>query len=173
MMKKHISHMSIIAASCIVLFSQCSTTEESESGGYRCIDHAIHRYANREELCACLGIVPKEYDSYQFFTLEDSTKKPEDLPSLTERLTDEMERKIVSIVMHKIENAMGKQLYKYWKFENTNIPVTIRRFTKKEGDTYHALVIAAMTKYSLSPRGIIMYLPLEYKMHILEKKKVD
>lgn len=170
-MKKSIAFLAIIAAGCIAFSFRCSTTEEAVSQGYRCMEHASHHFANREELCACLGIDPKEYTSYEFFTIEDSTKKSEDLPGLTERLKDEMERKIVSIVMHKIENAMGKHLYKYWKFEETNIPVTIRRFTKKEGDTYSAMVIAAMTKYSLSPRGIIMYLPLEYKMHILEKKK--
>lgn len=163
----------VIAVACAIQTLQCSTAEVSDFHDYRCVEHASHRYADREELCACLGIDPKEYDSYQFFTLEDSVKKADDLPSLTERLKDEMERKIVSIVMHKIENAMGKHLYKYWKFEDTNIPVTMRRFTKKEGDTYSAMVIAAMTKYSLSPRGIIMYLPLEYKMHILEKKKDD
>jgi hypothetical protein len=118
-----------------------------------------------------MGINPTEYDSYQFFTIEDTTKKADDLPALTDRLKDDMERKIVSLVMRKIEDAMGKHIYKYWKFEDTNIPVTIRRFTKKDGDVYSAIVAAAMTKYSLSPRGIIMYLPLEYKMHILEKKK--
>lgn len=170
-MKKTISRVIIIATACAVLSFRCSTTEEVRTQGYRCLEHGAHHYERKEELCACLGIDPKDYASYEFFIIEDSTKKFDDLPSLTERLKDEMERKIVSTVMHKIEKAMGKHLYKYWKFEETNIPVTIRRFTKKEGDIYGALVIAAMTKYSLSPRGIIMYLPLEYKMHILEKKK--
>lgn len=167
-MKKSI--ILILIAACTLSF-RCTTKEVAQTQGYRCMEHGVHHHERRDELCTCLGIDPKEFDNYQFYTLEDSTKKAEDLPALTDRLKDEMERKIVSIVMHKIEKAMGKHLYKYWKFEETNIPVAIRRFTKKEGDTYSAMVIAAMTKYSLSPRGIIMYLPLEYKMHILEKKK--
>ncbi len=170
-MKKKTNIICLIPAACFTLIFHCTTAPVERSRGYLCIEHKTHYYANRQDLCACLGINPTEYDSYQFFTIEDTTKKADDLPALTDRLKDEMERKIVSIVMRKIEDAMGKHIYKYWKFEDTNIPVTIRRFTKKDGEVYSAIVVAAMTKYSLSPRGIIMYLPLEYKMHILEKKK--
>ncbi|MCX7680300.1 MAG: hypothetical protein N2316_13940 [Spirochaetes bacterium] len=158
-----------IAFSLTVL--HCTTTEMREPERYRCTEHKIHDYENREELCACFGINPADYDSYQFFYLEDSTKNAQDLPAITESLQDQMERKIVSIVMHKIEKAMGKHLYKFWKFDETNIPVNFRHFTKKEKNSHSAVIVAAMTKYHLSPRGIIMYLPLEYKMHILEKQK--
>ncbi len=138
---------------------------------YLCAEHGTHHFDNRGEQCACLSIPPGEYAEYHIFTETGETGDPAAVPALMEKLRDTMEDRIVSKVMHRIVHAMKKDIIKYWRFEQMRIPVTIRGFTKRIGDTHHVLVAAAMTKYSLSPRGIIMYLPLEYKMHILEKKK--
>jgi len=155
----------------LFLALSCRTTAPIGSSEYLCVEHGTHRYDVCDEQCACLKIDPKEYGEYNIFTITGETAKEENVPELMEKLRDEMENRIVTKVLHRIEKAMGKNIYKHWKFEQMDIPVTIRGFRKKAGGTSHVIIAAAMTKYSLSPRGIIMYLPLEYKMHILEKKK--
>ena len=158
----------LLAALC-----SCAGAPRRTDPDFTCTEHGTHRYASREDLCACLKINPAEYDNYEIFTMTAETKNAERLAEILDRTRDEMEDKIVSMVMHRIERALGKNIVKYWRFEQMDIPVTIRGFRKKSGDTHKVIIAAAMTKYSLSPRGIVMYLPLEYKMHLLEKKKED
>ncbi len=163
------------AVAILCLTTACTTPEPINSTmgptEYLCAEHGTHRFDVIEEKCACLKIDPKEYGDYAIFTITGETDKEENVPELLDRLRDEMENRIVAKVLRRIEKAMGKSITKHWNFDQMDIPVTIRGFRKRDAGTIHVLIAAAMTKYSLSPRGIIMYLPLEYKMHILEKKK--
>jgi hypothetical protein len=160
--------MTFLAALC-----SCAGAPRRTGTDFTCTEHGTHRYGSREELCACLKINPAEYDSYEIFTMTAETKSADRVTEILDRTRDDMEDRIVSMVMRKIERALGKNIVKYWRFEQMDIPVTIRGFKKQSGGTHHVIIAAAMTKYSLSPRGIVMYLPLEYKMHLLEKKKED
>lgn len=167
-MTRAILHISILAALC-----SCTSAPRRADSDFTCTEHGTHRYDSREDLCACLKINPGEYDRYEIFTMTAETKSADRVAEVLDRSRDDMEEKIVAMVMRRIERALGKNIVKYWRFEQMDIPVTIRGFKKKAGGTHQVIIVAAMTKYSLSPRGIVMYLPLEYKMHLLEKKKED
>lgn len=151
----------------------CAGASRRADTRYVCTEHGLHHFELQGEQCACLNITPGRYGEYDVFTMTGETKQADKVPGLLTRLRDDMEDKVVSMVLSRIERAMGKNILKHWQFENMDIPVTIRGFKKFQGGTHHVMIAAAMTKHSLSPHGIIMYLPLEYKMHLLEKKKDD
>ncbi len=149
----------------------CASAPEPIISDYLCVEHGTHRPGYPEQLCACLNIDRSKYDEYAVFEINDQTASAELFPNVMDNARDEMERKIVNMIMRRIGKALEHEIKKYWQFDNFNIPVTIRSFKKKEGDIHHVKVVSAMRKYDLSPHGIIMYLPLEYKMHLFEKKR--
>ncbi len=136
-----------------------------------CAEHSAHHFAVRDEFAQCAGFQPVEYDKYFFYQEEQYTKEKGRIPAVAKELRGKLEEKITEFVMDRITQAMGKQLYKHWDFDNMHIPVVFRTFSAFDGEKYPVKVVAVMRKGDFSPRGIIMFLPLEYKMHLLEKGK--
>ncbi len=160
----------------IFLMPGCKAPQERQAPGraasdFICAEHSTHHFAAREEFAQCAGFQPAEYDKYFLYQEEYYTREKGRIPAVAKELRGKLEDKITEFVMDRISQAMGKQLYKHWDFDAMHIPVVFRTFSAFDGEKYPVKVVAVMRKGDFSPRGIIMFLPLEYKMHLLEKGK--
>ena len=170
-MKKITFHVIIAAAAWI----GCATPQQPEVSAppaFVCREHGAHTIENRASFHECMKIPSGAEQDYFFY--EESSLRPVSagmLEATAKELRGEIEDKIVAFVMGKITRAMEKQLFKHWDYDSMRIPATIRTFVKEEKGLFSVKVFAAMKKSDFTPRGIIMYLPLEYKMHLLEKNK--
>ncbi|HON77578.1 MAG TPA: hypothetical protein PK544_03740 [Spirochaetota bacterium] len=162
----------MLVALCIVLIIPgCKTPQHDHSGEFLCREHASHHMENRAEFASCFGFDAAQYDEYMFYSEMQETSSKENIETAVANMKESLENKIVSFVMKRITTAMGQQEYRHWTFDNMRIPAVFRTFVKNKEGKYTVKTIAAMKKRDFTPRGIIMYLPLEYKMHLLRKKK--
>jgi hypothetical protein len=148
----------------------CRTAPAEQGCDYVCTAHSAHRAGERDQLAACLGLDPRSLGEYHLFRREGLGAGEADCARLAAELRGKVEDEIVEILMRRIEDAMGKEIYKRWRFDRMNVPVLFREF-RCSGSGCRVSCVAAVKKDDLSPKGVIRYLPLEYKMDILGKEK--
>lgn len=157
----------------VMIISGCKSPQPDARVGFLCREHGSHNMEKRSEFAACFGFDEAKYDEYMFYSEMQETVSEANVETAMSGMKSSLEDKIVSFVMGKITTAMGQHLNKHWTFGNMKIPAVFRTFVKHDGGKYTVKTIAAMKKRDFTPRGIIMYLPLEYKMHLLNKKKSE
>lgn len=155
----------------VMILPGCKTSQQEQRVGFYCLEHTSHNMDSRTEFAACFGFEAAKYDEYMFYSDMQETTLKENIDTAVTNMKSALEDKIVSYVMTKITTAMDQHINKHWTFDNMRIPAVFRSFVKFDGGKYTVKTIAAMKKRDFTPRGIIMYLPLEYKMHLLHKKK--
>lgn len=148
----------------------CRTAPPEQGCDYVCTAHGAHRSGERNQLAVCLGLDTRGLDEYHLFRREGRGAGEADCARLASELRSRVEDEIVEILMRRIEGAMGKEIYKHWRFDRMNLPVLFREF-RCPGSECRASCVAAVKKDDISPKGVIRYLPLEYKMDILGKEK--
>jgi hypothetical protein len=158
-----------LISSIIILISSCKTAQNAGEYDYICTEHSKHRLFIKEELAECMKINPSEIGNYHIFRENAETADAEH-SRLFDKILDSLEDRIVEIITVKIEAAMGNAIKKHWQFDRISLPAVFRHFRHYDGRTYRLTVAAAIRKADIEPKGIIRFLPLEYKMDILEKK---
>ncbi|HNV45520.1 MAG TPA: hypothetical protein PLE73_00630 [Spirochaetota bacterium] len=146
----------------------CASVPAVTAYDYVCALHGTHHLRDRAHTAACFGFPLAEYDNIRFFSREGAAQTDAQYDPLRARLTDEVENAIVDAVMQKIQSAMGASIKRHWRFEQIKVPVVLRAFRHDSPGAIRATVVAAMHKDRLAPAAIIKYLPLEYKMDIID-----
>lgn len=161
-----------IVTAVIILFVSCSGRQVT-STGYVCTKHGTHHLEDRFELAGCLGVDYKALVNDSFYIFRDTgyVSGTEDPDMEAERTRDRVKDKIVDLMVRKMEAAVGRMLYTRWRFDSMAPPVKFREFRKKEGDTTRILILGVIERKEFEPRNIIKYLPLEYKMQIMENEE--
>ena len=172
---RYVPLICIIAA----LALYCSSTEKKTTHGYICMDHLLHHIDNRQQYLQCAGINSQDMD--QYITLEETgrTKDYNQINPVAKGLQKTLEHTIVRIMKESIETAIQKGFLQLgsinfqirWEFEKMTLPVIFRKFRSYDGNFYNVKAVALIKKDDLTPKSIIQYLPLDYKMHILKKEK--
>ena len=145
----------------------CSTQKESRHG-YLCKEHGYHRATVKDEFAACFGITTSDIDNYYIFEKENTVSTSADIDPTASRLKGIVADEIVDLIMKRLEAAYGSELTAHWHLESIDISVPFRRFVMNDGAGFKVKVIALMKKDDLSPRSLIRFLPLEYKMNLVE-----
>jgi hypothetical protein len=156
----------IALAVCFCAAVSCSN-QKGGLHGYICREHGYHRATVKEEFASCFRIKTDEIDSFYIFQ-QDSPCEEKDIDSTASRLKGIVADQIVDMIMSRIEAAYGKDLTSHWRLESIDIPVPFRRFVLIDASGCKVRVIALLKKDDLSPRSLIRFLPLEYKMNIIE-----
>jgi hypothetical protein len=157
----------IAAAALLCTVSACSTQKASRSG-YLCAEHSIHRATVKEEFAACFQIRPDQIDEYYIFERDVSVSDLKNVNSAASQIKDTIANDIVDLIMKRLEAAYGSELTSHWRLESIDIHVPFRRFILNEDGKFKIKVIALLKKDDLSPRSLIRFLPLEYKMNLVE-----
>ena len=158
-----------LAAFAMALLLSCKTASLTEKYDYVCALHGEHHLRDRAQTAACFGITLADYDRHRFFGAEGDALSAEAREGVRNRLTDEVENVVVDLMFDKIQAAMGKALKKHWHFDRLHVPVVFREFASVSGNVHHIKIVAIMRQAQLEPAAIIKYLPLEYKMDLIDE----
>jgi hypothetical protein len=162
----------ILIASCFVV--SCKGIQKKADGDYICKTHGQHRLDVKESFCACFGIKADKIDDYLIFTREGVQGKST-IESCEQSLKNEVADEIVTFIVARLNVAFGNDLLIHWELEKIDLPIIFRTFIKTGSDDTHVKVVAVARKEDFTPRALIRFLPLEYKMKLLkpEEKLID
>ena len=158
---------------CLIPFLTCQSSAPSRhpSYNYICIYHNKHHLNNKEEMAKCYGLSAKELDTCYRFSESNPTDSEDNIKRTAEETRDAVENKIVDYIVNRLKRKMGKEFYKNWTYDKMEIPAIFRDFVARDNKRYFIKTVAVIKKSDLSDYALINYLPLEYKMHFLEKDK--
>jgi len=159
----------ILVAASFLLSVHCSQRQVKKIG-YTCTRHGTHHVTDNTQLADCLGVSHNELELYYLFREKGSVQGKQGVSAEATRVKDRVKERIVNLMVRKLEGAIGQALYTRWRFDSMSmrVPVKFREFRKTEGDITGIIVIGIIKKKEFEPRNIIKYLPLEYKMQIME-----
>jgi hypothetical protein len=162
----------ILIASCFVV--SCSGTQKKADGDYICKAHGQHRLDVKESFCACFGINPDKTEEYLIFSREGMQGKST-IESREQSLKNDVADEIVSYIVARLNIAFGNDLLIHWELEKIDLPIIFRTFVKTGRDDAYVKVVAVARKDDFTPRALLRFLPLEYKMKLLkpEEKLID
>ena len=157
----------LVIAMVIIFFAVNGCSKKGvREGNFVCTMHGIHNYYNKAQLAQCIGIDEKTIDNYYLFSetgIGDSYANESKLKSMVcEKIVDE--------VMLRIKMVYSDKQFQRWQFTDMSLPVIFRTFVKK-GSRQEMVVIGFVKKDDMSPKAIIYYLPLEYKMDIIGREE--
>ncbi|MCX8124332.1 MAG: hypothetical protein N3F66_09230 [Spirochaetes bacterium] len=156
-----------IAPLIVALAISACTKKAVRTGPFMCTVHGIHNCYDKSQIARCIGVNENELENYYMFSengnFGDSSLSEAKLKSL---VCD----KIVEEVMLRIQMVYTDKQLQRWQFTDMSLPVIFRTFVKKDNQQ-EMIVIGFVKKDDLSPRAIIYYLPLEYKMDIIGRDK--
>lgn len=160
----------VSAAACIVcaLVLSCSGQKRAAKTGYLCREHGLHNADDRGEFVSCFQIQSDEIDQYYLFSRETTAKTPADIDAAANRQKELIADEIVELIMGRLELAFGNDIASRWHLESIDLDVPFRRFVFNDSGSYKIKVFAVMRKDDLSPRSLIRFLPLEYKMNLMK-----
>ena len=156
----------IIALTCFAA-AGCST-QKTRKHGWLCREHGTHLATVKADFLACFQIGQSDTDSCYIFEKESSVTNGKDLDSTSAILKEKVADEIVDLIMKRLEAAYGSELTAHWRLESIDIGVPFRTFVLAEGPSLRVKVIALLKKDDLSPRSLLRFLPLEYKMNLVE-----
>lgn len=133
-----------------------------------CTMHAVHNCYNRSDVAQCIGISENAIDEYYLFT--ESSPSGVDIVSTESALQSQVGNKIVEEVMQRIQMIYSDKQFQQWNFSELSMPVIFRTFAQK-GKNPSMMVVGFVKKEDFTPKAIIHYLPLEYKMDIIGREK--
>lgn len=155
----------------LILFAVSCKTDQQKKNYSICIENGTSRLEIRSEFAECYGISPEEIDDYELYKITETISVS---LSETERVTI-LQKKVSSVIageiLSKLKNAFGQNVEEYWNLERITIPVKYRSFRKTYDGKKDITVIGIIPKKEMTPRALIKYLPLEYKMQFIEKKE--
>jgi hypothetical protein len=155
----------ILIAGC--LFASCKGTQKKNDSDYICRAHGQHRLDVKESFCACFGIKPEKTDDYLIFSKEGLQGKSS-IESCEKAVKNEVADEIVAFIVTRLNAAFGNELLIHWDLERIDLPIIFRTFVKTASDDTHVKVVAVARKEDFTPRALIRFLPLEYKMKLLK-----
>jgi hypothetical protein len=147
-------------------FISCAGTQKTAEQAFLCRDHGIHHPENKDEFCACFGIDPAAVSGYFVFSKESAISGDEN--STAAALRDSVADDIVDMIVKRLDAAFGMDAIAHWQFDKIDLPVIFRSFRKNTPDGVRIKVIAVSLKENFTPRALIRFLPLEYKMKLLK-----
>lgn len=157
----------MIAALTCFAASGCST-QKAPKRGWLCREHGTHLATVKADFLACFQIAQTDIDSCYIFEKESAMKTGTDIDSTAALLKENVADEIVDLIMKRLEAAYGSELTSHWRLESIDIGVPFRTFVLAESGKNRVKVIALLKKDDLSPRSLIRFLPLEYKMNLVE-----
>ncbi|MBN1498921.1 MAG: hypothetical protein JW982_02090 [Spirochaetes bacterium] len=135
-----------------------------------CIENGVSRFEIESEFAECFGIAVEDIDSYEIYKIAESVNISIQDDVTVSILKNKLSAVIAGNILMRLKNAFGQNVEEYWKLERITIPVKYRSFRKNDGENKDVTVIGMILKSELTPRALIKYLPLEYKMQFIEKK---
>ena len=161
------SSLLVLAALSLLTAAGCST-QKVPKRGWLCREHGTHLATVKAEFLACFQIAQADIDSYYIFEKENAVKAGKEIDPTAALLKENVADEIVDLIMKRLEAAYGSELTAHWRLESIDIGVPFRTFVNTEGGQSRVRVIALLKKDDLSPRSLIRFLPLEYKMNLVE-----
>ncbi|MEJ5363402.1 MAG: hypothetical protein WHV26_15185 [Spirochaetota bacterium] len=155
-----------IALVFVVITGNGCTKKGIRTGTLVCTVHGIHNCYNKSDIAQCIGVDEKSIDNYYIFSESGSGDSSTNESKLKSLVCD----KIVDEVMLRIQMIYSDKQFQRWQFTEMSLPVIFRTFVQKENHQ-QMVVIGFVKKDDLSPKAIIYYLPLEYKMDIIGREK--
>jgi len=152
---------------CTMVLS-CSGQKRAAKSGYLCREHGLHSADDRSEFASCFQIRSDEIDQYYLFSRETTAKTPADIDAAANRQKELIADEIVELIMGRLELAFGNDIASRWHLESIDLDVPFRRFVFNDNGSFKIKVFAVMRKDDLSPRSLIRFLPLEYKMNLMK-----
>jgi hypothetical protein len=162
----------ILIACCFIL--SCKGTQKKADDAYICKMHGQHRLDIKESFCACFGISPEKTEDYLIFSREGRQGKSS-FESCEKAVKNEVADEIVAYIVARLNLAFGDDLLIHWELEKIDLPIVFRTYLKTGADDTYVKVVAVARKEDFTPRALIKFLPLEYKMKLLkpEDKIID
>ncbi|MGL4368958.1 MAG: hypothetical protein ACRCUT_04705 [Spirochaetota bacterium] len=167
-MNKELYLFSLLAVCLLSVFLSCSVQKKTGAGGYLCREHGIHSSGKKAEFSACFGIEPDKIESCYLYEKESTASDSASVSRISAGLKGQIADEIVARIMLRLEEAFGSDLVSRWHLESIDLPVAFRCFVFNDSGTYRVKVFALLKKEDLEPRSLIRFLPLEYKMNLLE-----
>lgn len=161
------SSLLILAALSCLAAAGCSP-QKTPKRGWLCREHGTHLATVKADFLSCFRIAQADIDSYYIFEKESAVKTGKDIDQTAALLKENVADEIVDLIMKRLEAAYGSELTSHWRLESIDIGVPFRTFAFTEGASSKVKVIALLKKDDLSPRSLIRFLPLEYKMNLVE-----
>jgi len=121
----------------------------------------------KEDFAACFSIDLKRFNEYYYYSKVETFPAKEQAEG-AKRLKDMVESEIVDTIMNRLEAAFGKALNANWQLEHIDMSVPFRTFVRKNGGSVDIKVVGIVRKKDLEPPALVHFLPLEYKMKILD-----
>lgn len=159
-------HLPSAAAFFLLFLVSCAGTQKAADKGYVCREHGVHHQTNKEEFCICFGIDPLSVSKYYIFSKE--AKLSGDETAAAASLKNAVADEIVDMVVKRLNEAFGVDVLSNWSLEKTDLPVIFRSFKKNTPDGIYIESAAVSLKDNFTPRALIKFLPLEYKMKLLK-----
>lgn len=157
----------LITAFVIVFFTTNGCSKKGvREGNFVCTVHGIHNCYDKDQMAQCIGVDEKTMDEYYLFSESGNGDSFANESKLKSLVCD----KIVDEVMLRIQMVYSDKQFQRWQFTDMSLPVIFRTFVKK-GSRQEMVVIGFIKKEDMSPKAIIYYLPLEYKMDIIGREK--
>jgi hypothetical protein len=162
----------ILLAGCFIV--SCKGTQKKTEGDYICKMHGQHRLDKKESFCECFGINSEKTADYLIFSKE-SVQRKNSSESTEKQLKNEVADEIVSFIVTRLNLAFGNDLLIHWELEKIDLPIVFRTYVKPGAEDTFVKVVAVARKEDFTPRALIKFLPLEYKMKLLkpEDKLID
>lgn len=152
-----------------VLISSCSSMKVEEQYSI-CVQDGKSRLEIQEEFAQSFSIDVNSIDSYQLFKKTISIRKTDSVRNASTNLENDIMNVLAQTVLIKMKMSFGPQVQEYYDYKKLTIPVKFRSFLKKGSEKSELTGIAIVKKSDLTARSLIKYLPLEYKMKIIDKK---
>ena len=157
----------VICIAALAFVFSCAEAPKKTGGDLICVEHGTHRVSVKEDFAACFGIDPQRFNEYYYYTKAETFPANEQAEG-AKRLKDMVESEIVDTIMNRLEAAFEKALNANWQLEQIDMPVPFRTFVRKNGGSVDIKVVGVVRKKDLEPSALVHFLPLEYKMKILD-----
>ena len=151
----------------------CVGTQKIQPVDFLCKDHGTHRLLNKQEFADCFGVKVADLDSEYIFSQEGSAKNVDEIGPVASNLRNAVADLIVDAIVKKLEVAFGNDFTQNWRLERIDLPVTFRTFTIASAVPIKVKVVAIVKKDDLTPRSLVRFLPLEYKMKLMKTNEQD
>jgi hypothetical protein len=162
----------VLLCSLMISCAGVRTTGVSDEKRMVCREHGIHHPDNAAEFAACFGIEKGKIDQYYIFE-KGSKGSAAETDQTAARLKSLVADMIVDEIMKRLEQSFGNDLTANWRLESISMPVPFRTFVRTQDGAAEVKVFALVKKSDLEPQALIRFLPLEYKMKLIQPGRED
>lgn len=163
------NHKKTILIAILILFIACKSNQTKTEYSI-CIQDGKSRLEIQSEFLECFNIQASEISDYKEYRKTINSKQQIDTENLSETIQNDLMEMLAKTILLKMRMSFGSDIVGNWSYDRIKIPVQYRSFLKttKNGKVLTGIIL--IKKSDLETRSIIRYLPLDYKMQVLDQK---